>query len=250
MVVDRAKVGPAILAVLPKPAGERRAAVGLAPHQGEGDHRGGCQALGIKEVMGQFTTSFPHAPYRNINIGTAAAQDQRHAAEAGRDVQPEQDRRRADQGERLHRGQHHQRRQVRPGPRRRCLAVGHHHLQRGVLRRAEGRRAQGAQRLHQPLPDRPRGDRGLAVGGHEVPQRLRARGPGADDLQGVDAGQPGQHHGEDLGHQGLGHHRGPVGEVQPARQPGWSTTPSRTAGRRRRPPGSTSRSTGTSRRTA
>ncbi|TCC60492.1 hypothetical protein E0H73_21420 [Kribbella pittospori] len=72
MVVDRAKVGPAILAVLPKPQGERRAAVGLT-HTKAKVTTEAAAALGIKEVMGQFTTTFPHAPYRNVNIGTAAA---------------------------------------------------------------------------------------------------------------------------------------------------------------------------------
>jgi vancomycin resistance protein YoaR len=72
MVVDRAKVGPAILSVLNKPAGERRAAVGLA-HTEATVTTEQATALGIKEVMGEFTTTFPHAPYRNVNIGTAAA---------------------------------------------------------------------------------------------------------------------------------------------------------------------------------
>ncbi|MGW6280615.1 VanW family protein [Kribbella sp. NPDC055071] len=72
MVVDRTKVGPAILSVLTKPAGERRASIGLAhtPATVTTEQAG---ALGIKEVMGEFTTHFPHAPYRNTNIGTAAA---------------------------------------------------------------------------------------------------------------------------------------------------------------------------------
>jgi vancomycin resistance protein YoaR len=72
MVVDRTKVVPAILSILAKPTGERRAAVGLA-HTKAKVTTEQVAALGIKEVMGQFTTTFPHAPYRNINIGTAAA---------------------------------------------------------------------------------------------------------------------------------------------------------------------------------
>jgi vancomycin resistance protein YoaR len=71
MVVDRTKVGTAILAALPKPIGERRAVVNLAPTKAKMTTEA-VQALGIKEVMGQFTTQFPHAPYRNVNIGTAA----------------------------------------------------------------------------------------------------------------------------------------------------------------------------------
>lgn len=72
MVVDRTKVGPAIISVLNKPTGERRAAVGLA-HTKAKVTTEQAAALGIKEVMGEFTTRFPHAPYRNTNIGTAAA---------------------------------------------------------------------------------------------------------------------------------------------------------------------------------
>ncbi|WP_432940676.1 VanW family protein [Kribbella sp. CA-253562] len=70
-VVARDKVVPAILSVLPKPEGERKAAVGLAKTKAELTTEA-AQALGIKEVMGQFTTKFPHAEYRNVNIGTAA----------------------------------------------------------------------------------------------------------------------------------------------------------------------------------
>ena len=72
MVVDRAKVGPAILAILPKPTGERRATVGLA-HTKATVTTEQATALGITQKMGDFTTEFPHAPYRNTNIGTAAA---------------------------------------------------------------------------------------------------------------------------------------------------------------------------------
>lgn len=72
MVVDRTKVVPAILAILPKPTGERRAVVGLA-HTPAKLTTEQAAALGITEKMGDFTTQFPHAPYRNTNIGTAAA---------------------------------------------------------------------------------------------------------------------------------------------------------------------------------
>ncbi|TWD73302.1 vancomycin resistance protein YoaR [Kribbella amoyensis] len=70
-VVARDKVVPAILSLLPKPEGDRKAAVGLAQSKAELTTEA-AQALGIKEVMGQFTTKFPHAEYRNVNIGTAA----------------------------------------------------------------------------------------------------------------------------------------------------------------------------------
>lgn len=71
MVVARDKVIPAILSILPKPTGQRTAAVGLANTKAEITTEA-ATALGIKEVMGQFTTKFPHATYRNVNIGTAA----------------------------------------------------------------------------------------------------------------------------------------------------------------------------------
>ncbi|TDW66479.1 VanW family protein [Kribbella pratensis] len=71
MVVDRAKVGAAILEILPKPTGERRAAVPLTPVKAAFTTEQ-ATALGITEKMGDFSTQFPHAPYRNTNIGTAA----------------------------------------------------------------------------------------------------------------------------------------------------------------------------------
>jgi vancomycin resistance protein YoaR len=71
MVVARDKVVPAILSLLPKPTDQRKASVGLAKSKAKVTTEA-AQALGIKEVMGQFTTHFPHATYRNVNIGTAA----------------------------------------------------------------------------------------------------------------------------------------------------------------------------------
>jgi vancomycin resistance protein YoaR len=71
VVVDRAKVGAAIVSVLPKPAGERRAVVPLTQTKATFTTEQAA-ALGIKEKMGEFETEFPDAAYRNINIGTAA----------------------------------------------------------------------------------------------------------------------------------------------------------------------------------
>lgn len=71
MVVARDKVVPAILSLLPKPIGQRTAPVGLA-HTKAAVTTEAATALGIKEVMGESTTKFPHATYRNVNIGTAA----------------------------------------------------------------------------------------------------------------------------------------------------------------------------------
>nr|WP_202886369.1 VanW family protein [Kribbella sandramycini] len=70
-VVDRNKVGPAILDLLAKPSGQRTASVGLTTTKAKVTTEQ-VQALGIKEVMGQFKTVFPYATYRNVNIGTAA----------------------------------------------------------------------------------------------------------------------------------------------------------------------------------
>lgn len=71
MVVARDKVIPAILSILPKTGAERKASVGLAKSKATITTEA-AQALGVKELMGQFTTHFPHATYRNVNIGTAA----------------------------------------------------------------------------------------------------------------------------------------------------------------------------------
>ena len=71
MVVDRAKVVPAILATLPKPSGQRKATVGLAKQPAKFT-TAAAQKLGVKEKISEFTTEFPHADYRNTNIGRAA----------------------------------------------------------------------------------------------------------------------------------------------------------------------------------
>lgn len=71
MVVDRAKVQPAILTTLPKPSGERTASVGLTAKKAAFTTEQAGK-LGVKEMIGEFTTYFPHAAYRNTNIGTAA----------------------------------------------------------------------------------------------------------------------------------------------------------------------------------
>ncbi len=71
-VVGRDKVMPAILTTLPKPEGQRTASVELAAKKADLTTEE-AQKLGIKEVVGEFITYFPHADYRNINIGTAAS---------------------------------------------------------------------------------------------------------------------------------------------------------------------------------
>jgi vancomycin resistance protein YoaR len=79
-VVVPAKVGhtvspdalsAAVLAVLPKSGEQRVAVVRTVPKQPKVT-TAAVQKLGIKEVVGEFTTRYPHAAYRNINLGRAA----------------------------------------------------------------------------------------------------------------------------------------------------------------------------------
>ena len=61
----------AVLAVLPKPAGNRVAAVALEEKQPKLTTEQ-ANALGVKEVVSTFTTKYPFAPYRLQNIHRAA----------------------------------------------------------------------------------------------------------------------------------------------------------------------------------
>lgn len=70
-IVARDKVVPAILATLAKPPGERKVSIGLGKSKAKLTTEQ-AEALGVKEQMGAFTTYFPYAEYRNVNIGTAA----------------------------------------------------------------------------------------------------------------------------------------------------------------------------------
>ena len=62
----------AVEPVLIKPAAERRVSVQLTGAKAAFS-TADAKKLGIKQVTGQFTTYFPYLPYRNINIGRAAA---------------------------------------------------------------------------------------------------------------------------------------------------------------------------------
>ena len=62
----------AIEPVLVKPAAERTVNVQLTGAKATFS-TADAKKLGIKQVTGQFTTHFPYLPYRNINIGRAAA---------------------------------------------------------------------------------------------------------------------------------------------------------------------------------
>jgi vancomycin resistance protein YoaR len=62
----------AVEPVLPKPASERSVSVQLKGAKAAFS-TAEAKKLGIKKVTGQFTTYFPYLPYRNTNIGRAAA---------------------------------------------------------------------------------------------------------------------------------------------------------------------------------
>jgi vancomycin resistance protein YoaR len=62
----------AVEPVLVKPATERTVSVQLTGAKATFS-TADARKLGIKQVTGQFTTYFPYLPYRNINIGRAAA---------------------------------------------------------------------------------------------------------------------------------------------------------------------------------
>jgi vancomycin resistance protein YoaR len=68
--VDEAALGQGVLAVLPR-HGERVARVELVKQEPERT-TAEVDKLGIKEVVGEFTTHYPYAPYRVTNIGRAA----------------------------------------------------------------------------------------------------------------------------------------------------------------------------------
>jgi vancomycin resistance protein YoaR len=70
-VIDRAKLVPVILDTLPKRAGERSAPVELVAKKAAFTTEA-ANKLGVTAVTGAFTTYFPHAAYRNVNIGNAA----------------------------------------------------------------------------------------------------------------------------------------------------------------------------------
>lgn len=69
--IDPAKLSAAVLAVLPQPA-PRTASIALSTTQPKLTTTK-AQALGITEVVSEFTTHYPYAPYRVTNIGRAAS---------------------------------------------------------------------------------------------------------------------------------------------------------------------------------
>ncbi|WP_020580262.1 VanW family protein [Actinopolymorpha alba] len=65
------RLASAVLAALPKSGGERVAQVQTVTTDPKVTTKL-LQGFGIKEVVGEFTTYYPHASYRNTNIGRAA----------------------------------------------------------------------------------------------------------------------------------------------------------------------------------
>jgi vancomycin resistance protein YoaR len=69
--VDPAELAAAVLPVLASFGDERAVTVEAAEHEPEFT-TADAEALGVREVVSEFTTRFPHAGYRNTNIGLAA----------------------------------------------------------------------------------------------------------------------------------------------------------------------------------
>ncbi len=69
--VPPTRLAAAVLTSLPKSGAARVAKVQTVTAEPELTTKA-VEAMGIKEVAGEFTTNFPHAAYRNTNIGRAA----------------------------------------------------------------------------------------------------------------------------------------------------------------------------------
>lgn len=70
--VDPQELASAVLPVLTATGAERAATVTAAEREPEFT-TADAEALGVQEVVSEFTTRFPHAAYRNTNIGLAAS---------------------------------------------------------------------------------------------------------------------------------------------------------------------------------
>jgi hypothetical protein len=146
--------------VLIKPAAERTVSAQLTGAKTTFS-TADAKKLGIKRVTGKFTTYFPYLPYRNINIGRAAALINGTVLKPGdvfslnkivgertvANVSPRGSSSRAADSE---------------GTWRRRPAKCHNHVQRHVLCRTQGRLPQAARFVYRPLPGRSRGNGGMA----------------------------------------------------------------------------------------
>ena len=137
---DQAEVDAAFLDLVTRPVGERSMDVPsevVEPAFTTKD----AEALAIKEEVSSFTTYFPYAEYRNINIGRAAELVDGTIVKPGEtfSLNGTVGERTAENGftDRLR----HQQRHLQGGPRRRRLADGDDDVQRGVLRRHDRRRS-------------------------------------------------------------------------------------------------------------
>ena len=122
----------------------------------------------MTERVSTVTTNFPYAEYRNVNLPRAAELIDGTVLRPGEtfslnDIVGERTR-----GNGFTEGYVVSDGIFKQGPRRRRLADRDDDLQRDVLRRARGRRAQAALGLHRPLPRGPRGDGGVALPRPEV----------------------------------------------------------------------------------
>ena len=138
---EPAEVTAAFTAALTRPEGEREATVTAEVEKAAFTTKD-ARALKIKEEVSTFTTYFPYAEYRNTNIGRAMELINGTLLKPGEtfSLNDTVGERTPENG--FVEGLHHRGRHLQGGLRRRRLAVGHDHLQRGVLRRPRRRRAQ------------------------------------------------------------------------------------------------------------
>ncbi|MEZ5322471.1 MAG: wax ester/triacylglycerol synthase family O-acyltransferase [Microthrixaceae bacterium] len=164
-----------------------------------------ARSLGIKEVIGQFTTRHGCCAPRVKNIHRMSDLTRcDHRARC--DLLGQRVRRPPYQGEGFRLRAGHRGGQVLRGRGRWSEPVGDDHLQRRLLRRPRHPRAQGTLDLHQPLPLRPRGDPRLPERRPEDPQQHALRRHDLAHLHGDDD------HRSDVVHPlGRGH---PVGDQQ------------------------------------
>ena len=134
-----------------------------------------ARELGVKEKISEFTTYFPYAEYRNINIGRAAEIVDGTLLKPGDTFSLN-----GVVGERTGENGFTTGFIISNGIFKEDLGGGVSQMattdvQRDVLRRPQGHRAQAALLLHRPLPGGPRGDGGLADPRPALPERHRVR---------------------------------------------------------------------------
>ncbi|NHA00394.1 hypothetical protein G5V59_10665 [Nocardioides sp. W3-2-3] len=86
---DPAQVADVFQGLLTQPAGKRSGTVDAKVKEAAFTTEDATN-LKIVEKVSEFSTHYPHADYRNTNIGRAAKPDRRHGAQAGRGVLPQQ----------------------------------------------------------------------------------------------------------------------------------------------------------------